>query len=781
MRRHTICLVATLALTVTTACSGTTETPDSGGSGQPDGTTTRDVVESGDAVRDAGTSDDETMDAPSNPPDGSSDDDGGTTPDIVPSEDDAGPDDNQPDGGTGDDADAGCKDPDGDGLCTRTEKMFGSDPNKADTDGDGLNDREERQLGTDPNDGDTDGDHLSDFEELQKQTDPTKADTDGDGANDREELQNGLDPKDPDTYGDGTLDGDRWMLKACDEPNAEPVNFYKGATGNWTVALRPSFDNYRDSDSNSNQRGNGLTINNISPPVAAAVYGDPANEVAGFLLSKNAESGLATPNDVLQQRVESNKLASLGNIEQPSTGGNFDTHDKHTAAIGEYLIKVPRAISTRKIRDKLLFALAEGSFKRRDVQGLPNSAGTTYQRFHVSVSVIYRQRASGTPQSLLSVGVAPGDKYENRDKTKSQVDDLTNTTNIASQIDSHLTRCATFQPGKEVPRAEFYWVLDQSGSMDSYNQQVADFSGQFEQRVRSTALRYRLGVTNMDKDNKGRLDKNAAWHQSGSTFSSQVQSRVIDCSTSGGSTVGRWNCSASQEHGLRAAELGIDYMGGLTANQPQPYEAFRNKAQIVTIFMTDEKAGTIKDNPGRESTVTNRFINFFKGKTTAFSIVTDGSNCGRNNAETYRKVALETEGKSASLCAKDLKKTIRKIIFAATGLASNYVLPQDPISTSLRVYLNGQWVPRSRESGFAYFAERNSIAFFGSEFIPRSATYECLQKYDKARCNCNSATSKQCKIGEFAGDFMAVHYETYRERCKNTEGTCNPGGNNNQQ
>ena len=782
MRWHTLTLcLATLAFASTPACSnddGSDSSTSSGGD-----VTGGDVVEEDGVGQDAGVEDvAPSSDADSSAPD-DLDADAAQSTDTAPETGPSGGDvdladaDRRPDGSG--DAGESCPDSDNDGLDDCEERQFGSDPNTKDTDSDGLDDQEERQLGTDPRDGDTDDDGLSDFEELQKQTDPTEADTDGDGADDREELEHGLDPNDPDTYDDGTLDGNRWRLEACNNPEAESVNFYEGAAGDWTLALRPSFDNYRDSDTQqSGQSGNDLTINGVSPPVAAAVYGDPANEVAGFLLSKEAESSLSTPSDALARRVRDQKISKVGSIEQPTTGGNFDTHDGHRAAIGEYRIQVPQSKSTRKVRDELMFAMAEGSFQRQDVQGLPDSVGTQYQTFQVSVSVIYRQpKSSGATQSLLSVGVAPSTKYANRDKTKAQVDDLTNTTNISGQIDTHLTRCATFQPGKDVPKAEFYWVLDQSGSMRTENQKVADFSTQFEKRVRNTALRYRLGVTNMDPRNKGRLERNAGWHKSGSTFSSEVQNRVIDCSESGNSTAGSWQCSSGvspEEMGLRVAQEGIRYMGNLSTQPPQPFEAFRDQANIVTIFMSDEDAGMLRENSGNRQQLLGDYIRFFQGQATVFSIGTDGDGCGTEDTAGYREVALATQGKSASLCADDLTETIRDIIFTATWLASNYILPQDPISTSLRVYLNDTWVPRSRDEGFAYFAERNSIAFFGENYIPRSAQFDCIQKYNRNQCDCNAASNSNCKIGEFAGDYISVHYETYKDRCKETQDTCNP-------
>lgn len=68
----------------------------------------------------------------------------------------------------------GCTDPDEDGLFSRDEALWGTDPKLADTDGDGLLDGEEAlELGTDPTSADTDEDGWEDGEELTAGTSPT--------------------------------------------------------------------------------------------------------------------------------------------------------------------------------------------------------------------------------------------------------------------------------------------------------------------------------------------------------------------------------------------------------------------------------------------------------------------------------------------------------------------------------------------------------------------------------------------------------------------------------
>jgi hypothetical protein len=89
------------------------------------------------------------------------------------------------------------RDRDHDGLTTRQERHYRTNPRRADTDRDRLKDGYEvRRSHTNPRRRDTDRDGLGDGYELRKsRTNPRKADTDGDGYGDLVELMIGTDPR----------------------------------------------------------------------------------------------------------------------------------------------------------------------------------------------------------------------------------------------------------------------------------------------------------------------------------------------------------------------------------------------------------------------------------------------------------------------------------------------------------------------------------------------------------------------------------------------------------
>ena len=79
-------------------------------------------------------------------------------------------------------------DPDGDGLSTWAEYLWGSDPLNRDTNGNGIPDGVEVALGRSPTAQDSDGDGVPDSVEIAQGTDPFRADTDGDGVNDGQDC-----------------------------------------------------------------------------------------------------------------------------------------------------------------------------------------------------------------------------------------------------------------------------------------------------------------------------------------------------------------------------------------------------------------------------------------------------------------------------------------------------------------------------------------------------------------------------------------------------------------
>ena len=606
-----------------------------------------------------------------------------------------------------------------------------ADVDTADDDADGLTNCEEGRSCTDPRDGDTDGDHLGDFEELRKyHTDPCNRDTDGDGVSDKREVELGLDPTRPSSYSDGTPDGKRWIVDACRESGPAPVRFHISRSGNWKVALPPAFSNYTN-----------LKIPGSLPSVAASVYGDPANEVAGFLLTKKAPSNQRSPIDTANSAVR-NTVYGLGKATHSFLGPEFQTHDGKDAADIEFEVETKSKKSVRRLREELLFALAP--FKRGAVPNAPNTAGANHDEFRVELSLVERITTTGAKTNLYSAAIAPLKAFNQRDRVRFRIDDLTNTSNIADAIDGHLDRCELQSPDRKRSKVEFYFVVDGSPSAAELYTAAASFAPKFATRLQQSPLDYRLGVTNLDHRNKGRLFVPPGWHRSGATFQYEIRHRVgPSCSLMGG-----WSCrDSARESPFHNAMLGIRHMEGLGQSVPTPREKIRPGAHTYTITWVDEEPQGPKRKVAK---------GFLPTQTRAFYIVPVSRTidpgppkqivCSPNEAgfkvATYKHVAVQSGGSVIDACKTNLRKTVLSILYDAVGRHSRFQLAGTPISSSLRVHINGNWVPRSRDNGFDYFPNRNTLGFFGS-FRP-------LYQPGQGR----------------PPDVVAIHYETFQERCK---------------
>jgi hypothetical protein len=307
-----------------------------------------------------------------------------------------------------------------------------------DSDGDNINNCDEAELCTSPTNADTDEDGLSDFEELEEGIDPCDPDTDDDGVDDQTELDVGLDPEDSQTF-DGVSDGDLWRVDACPTPMnpledvTEKVNYVTRQAQNYKFGVPDDFSSVQN-----------VGLSGVPARVAATLFSDAANSLYGFVLSKSAEEGRTEPDVSARKTVRPAVLELVGNDEDnlsfSTIGGTFTTHDDHRASIARYKVTSPTTKTAAKVREELLLGM--DAFSREDITGgLPTTAGPSYMSFRIVVSVIHRTKGSGPNQVLLSAAVAPTSVYDDNPQVPSDMDDLTNTTQISEPDSSMRVGC----------------------------------------------------------------------------------------------------------------------------------------------------------------------------------------------------------------------------------------------------------------------------------------------------------------------------------------------------
>lgn len=573
-----------------------------------------------------------------------------------------------------------CDDPDGDGFVDADDNCpdeANPDQLDIDSDGDVLTDCEERALGTDPDDPDTDGDGLDDlYEIVTSNTDPLDTDTDADGLSDGDEIAYGLDPNNPSTYNDGILDGDRDFVTSCQSAQPDAPLLVQNATGGFTILAPTAYTAVTE-----------LTITGATAQ----------NQYAATALSNASGSVAAFVAKYAPRPADLETILELAVGESDQRFREYTNGAGHPVLISRQYEATGVAATVDQHRNTLLDLVTPWSIG--DVTNLPTSAGSTTTEVYGYVSIV----DLGT--AVLVAG-AVADASTDRDSVVQLLEDVANGMNVAATGTSRQTYCSPWGAPSSDPPLELYWVLDPSGSMFDDNADIQQHIGSVYTVLDNAHVDFRMGVTNTDIDNGGALST-AGWHTDRATFEAEVTDFVVNCS----------GCGPTGQHaewGLAVAEEGIVRMRDPAT--PAADRA-RDDAQIVTIFVTDEEAQTFQDNDlttAAGQAALADFLSFFPLETIAFAVTdaTNGSTC-TPEGEAYDIVARATRGAALSLCPAMDAERLEFIAYGAAGAASPYILSQPPVSSTLRVYVAGSEVERSRLDGYEYFPEYNTIAFFG--------------------------------------------------------------------
>jgi hypothetical protein len=199
--------------------------------------------------------------------------------------------------------------------------------------------------------------------------------------------------------------------------------------------------------------------------------------------------------------------------------------------------------------------------------------------------------------------------------------------------------------------------------------------------------------------------------------------------------------SPPRQFGQPAFEFGIDTAtnvvesaaGGLATYST----GWRAGAKRILIFLTDEDDQAVQDvaedgwtqcdnslSPGLEECelVTDFVQVLLDNQVTAYAITGDlpsgcssfgGPGFAEEPGAAYIRAAFDSGGYFASICADDLGGAVEGVIRSTFSALTEYGLPDQPITATMRVVRNGSLVPRSAENGWEFDAVTNRIVFYG--------------------------------------------------------------------
>ncbi len=654
-------------------------------------------------------------------------------------------------------------DSDGDGLPDAIEDGFGTDKNNADTDGDGLSDGlEDRnkngrvELGeTNPRKKDSDCDGLIDGPDQGSfkgedqnangqvdpgETNPLNSDTDGDGI--RDGVERGVttgaapdttcgyvgdadgnpatDPTNPDSDGDGISDGaedsnqngqvDPGELdpangndgstgpvnEACSEQNLRQVTFTDNSSQDMRLALRPSFQEVR------------ALI--VSEQIRGLMGYDATNQVSFIALKRGQVNGSTT---VVNDEAGLRGLLSPTGYTQVARGPTqtFTTWDGFNAMVAFY-----DQTSTGNLRDYTnAVAKALVGTSTQMLTGGQEVAGP----YKLQAQYVHRSDDS----VVLVLAIAPVAKLTEPAQALFALSDTAGGTSLAQFGDTDAVQCETFTAGSGM--ADFLFVVDDSGSMASYQTALGNAGAAMEARLGNSTLDWRIAMvttgytTNWADSN---YHKVRGFTRDINEFKCWLQN---DSSCPTGSWVG--TSGPGDEKALISATEAIDYITDPATTTTE--HKFGTGADLVVVILTDTRDQS--EAEGTVSYFTDYFLNANPtgGTIRVHGIICppDGTRCHTQEDNTnprHLDVIQATGGVSGSIkSTQSIQDTIYAVVDSAIA-ASGYRTLKPPIGASVKVAVaevlnetqcpSKDDLPRSRQNGFDVDGLNQTLSLFGA-------------------------------------------------------------------
>lgn len=548
------------------------------------------------------------------------------------------------------------------------------------------------------------------------ETDPHAPDTDGDGLRDALEGTSICNPTTPQNP---------FGLK--------PIKYVDSATtafpsSNWRLALDVAAIETVP------------VISNAGPLDAAYMFDmiAPTAQVAGFLASRTSSTPTAGT-EIASLVLNLEAVPQVTSVTMLASGNTTTTFDGFDTVLGATMeVTTSTQIDVTTMRE-----LVTASALARPVSDVtypdPGWTGVADNRFLVQVQSI---RRANSLQSLFVGGVARRSATEDPTRTTVfHLNDMSNGSGIAQSGNGELIGCEQTVISKQA-KADIIWILDESGSMGTLRQRVADNASTFFQKAVDAGLDFRIAVTDMNDASDGIF----ATRQAGGTGDrwllpnelAKFEADALDPS-------GPDAADGGSEHPL--TQLAATLNRHLPRNNADP-QKFREDAAIVVILATDEaaqelkSAGIIGEGNVTPTMAQHAQIDAFVAPYLAQLANEDvtvhliaeplpyntTASCTTVDAWGLYRLVDATSGQLANICQDDMSATLDVFIEDIIGSASPLTLNWVPISASVSTARDAVPLLRSRVNGFDYRGANNSVSFYNQFFSP-AAPSEIVVSY----------------------------------------------------
>jgi hypothetical protein len=394
----------------------------------------------------------------------------------------------------------------------------------------------------------------------------------------------------------------------------------------------------------------------------------------------------------------------------------------------------PKPATVGAIRNWLLDRIAEA----------PRSSGASADgpqatAFIIQLTVVSREAQA---QLVVTAAVARRDAYDQQGSVIAPlVDDLGNGSAVSAadrvlDADCHLKTVGTGQK-----KADILWVIDESGSTNDNRKAIIANAERFFAKALAAGLDFRMGVTGMVDPPKtlgklcSRISSDVADEGGVDRFLTAAEKDIFSaCVENPPFRV------SSREYGLAAIYHGVQRH----LPRADRKDRFRPGASIVVIAVTDEAPQELKTSGVYNGKIGFLTSNEYKSSTCVLppdkkSQLDDylapwkqllsspdvkaklhliggscASTCRAEIPYGYKELVHHLGGQTADICQDDLGPTLQVIIDSIAAGASPGRLSARPISSTLKVELDGSRLARSsgHQPGYSYSAVENALTFY---------------------------------------------------------------------
>jgi hypothetical protein len=419
-------------------------------------------------------------------------------------------------------------------------------------------------------------------------------------------------------------------------------------------------------------------------------------EIAAFVVQRPTLGAGSDASSVLQnlRSILSSLGIQLSNVATENlSGAAMRSNDR---------IRLNTSLTTNALNN-MIFEQLGGNITGAQFTNLPadNPKASQAQNFRCLLTVQY----FSTQDIVVTSAVIRESELANYEAL---VEGLGNGSNVGDKGSQRRAGTDQFEVQGSSNKADFLWVVDNSGSMSDEQTSVANAGTEFSSRVKNANLDFQVSVITTDSA-----------QPRGAGFTSnilQFQTDVVAGTGGNSPETGIWFA----EQSLQSAALGDSSNGSVTS-----LGVPRTGASLSIIILSDEPSQYTGRSGGVAFSATNNL--FIKRKYLVYAIV----NSGDASSSQYDDLALNTGGITGDITdLSSIPAIIQQIVDKAGGMTP-FILAHQPISSTLVVGINGKEVPQAAIDGWQYFPNSNTIAFFGN-VMPQAGdivqvTYEYIE------------------------------------------------------